>query len=259
MFIASSVEGLQIAYAIQAELEHDVESTIWSQGIFTPSAYAVDDIAEELEKSDFGAFVFSPDDAATIRGEDKKVVRDNVLFELGMFVGELGRKRNFIIQPRSVEDFRVPSDLAGLKPLTFDQNRSDGNLRAALGPAANEIRKAVQKQGALSREETTAPTSGESSAKTVTLSEKASTVLSKAAEDSTGSVIATFSSSVFVVQTHQETIFDGGSPREEAAWKAAVKQLINYGLLEDLGDGSVFDLTEQGWNAADQIKKQTTN
>jgi hypothetical protein len=149
MFIASSKEGLGVAYAVQQSLEYDVEGTVWSQGVFTPSTYPIEDILEELDKSDFGMFVFSPDDVLIIREESKKAVRDNVVFELGMFIGRLGRKRNFILTPRGVEDLRLPTDLSGLSPLTFDPNRSDGKLIAALGPACNQARETMKRMGSV--------------------------------------------------------------------------------------------------------------
>ena len=39
------------------------------------------------------------------------------------------------------ERLRIPSDLWGVNVLTFDSNRKDGNLQAAVGPASNDIRK----------------------------------------------------------------------------------------------------------------------
>ncbi|WP_205619161.1 hypothetical protein, partial [Komagataeibacter rhaeticus] len=37
MFIASSADHLDLAYATQEGLEHDVEATVWNQGVFTLS------------------------------------------------------------------------------------------------------------------------------------------------------------------------------------------------------------------------------
>jgi predicted nucleotide-binding protein len=34
MFVGSSTEGLPIARAIQIELDHECEVTLWSQGVF---------------------------------------------------------------------------------------------------------------------------------------------------------------------------------------------------------------------------------
>ena len=147
VFIASSVEGLAIAYAVQEGIEYDSEPTVWSQGVFDPTSFAIDDLIEELMSSDFGIFVFTHDDAITIKNKRQKAIRDNVIFELGLFIGLLGRKRNFIIQPRGVVNIRWPTDLAGLNPLTFETERRDGNVKAPLGPACNQIREAMKKQG----------------------------------------------------------------------------------------------------------------
>lgn len=149
MFIASSVEHLDLAYAAQEALEHDVEPTVWSQGVFAPSRTAMASLLDELDESAFGLFILAPDDVTAIRDTSKHTVRDNVIFELGLFVGRLGPERCFLIVPRGVEDLHLPSDLLGITPANFDPDRQDGNMVAALGPACNRVRKAVQRLGGL--------------------------------------------------------------------------------------------------------------
>ena len=97
----------------------------------------VDDLVAELNESDFGVFVFSADDVVKMRTEEMKAVRDNVIFELGLFVGRLGRARNFMVRPHNAADLHIPTDLTGLSPLTFNLNRRDENVVAALGTACN--------------------------------------------------------------------------------------------------------------------------
>jgi len=144
LFIGSSTEGLDVAHALQENLDTDAYVTVWSQGIFDLSKSSLESLISSLDISDFGAFIFAPSDMSVIRGETKSTVRDNVIFELGLFIGRLGRKRNFILIPQGGESsLRLPTDLVGLTPASYDPSRPDGNLTAALGAASNKIRAAM--------------------------------------------------------------------------------------------------------------------
>lgn len=147
IFIGSSTEGLDISYAIQENLEHEAEVTVWDQGVFEPSNYNLESLLECVQNSDFGIFVFSADDIIVIRDVEKKTARDNVVFELGLFIGWLGRDRCFIVKPREEKDLHLPTDLLGIKPLDFSTNREDKNLKASLGPACNNVRNVIRKLG----------------------------------------------------------------------------------------------------------------
>ncbi|MFG1362367.1 TIR domain-containing protein [Xanthobacter versatilis] len=152
MFIASSVDNLDLAYAAQEGLEHEVEPTVWTQGVFQLSKSTMASLIDRLDENDFGLFVLSPSDTQTIKSEPKSVVRDNVIFELGLFIRKLGPERCFMIVPRNAEDPHLPTDLLGLTPAYFDANRQDGNMVAALGPACSKVRKSVRLPGPLQTE-----------------------------------------------------------------------------------------------------------
>lgn len=143
LFIGSSVEGLEIAYAIQENLEFDCEPTAWPQGVFHASSATLIDLYAVSRTAEFAVFIFTPDDVIEMRGQRRPVVRDNVIFELGLFVGALGPRRCFFVIPHDV-DLHLPSDLIGIEPLRYVADRRDGNLRAALGPACNRIRNALR-------------------------------------------------------------------------------------------------------------------
>ena len=111
LFIGSSTESLDIAYAAQENLENYTEVTVWTQGIFELSKYTMESLLGVLDNYDYGLFVFAADDLAKIRGAEYSVARDNIIFELGLFVGRLRRERSFIFVPRGVQDFHLPTDL----------------------------------------------------------------------------------------------------------------------------------------------------
>lgn len=140
LFIGSSVEGLDVAYALQSELEHDAEPTVWSQGIFNLSQTTLSDLLAALDTFDAAIFVLSPDDVIKIRGTEHSVIRDNILFELGLFIGRLGPQRTFMVKPRQSLDFHIPTDLLGITPGVYDNERTDKNLQAALGPFCFKVR-----------------------------------------------------------------------------------------------------------------------
>ena len=151
VFIASSVENLHVARALHEELEFVAEVTVWNQGVFELSKYSLESLKEVLDSSDFGIFVFTPDDVVSIRGAAQGAVRDNVLFELGMFIGRLGRDRNFIVMPRNMEqEFHLPTDIIGITCGVYEPNRKDGKLRAALGPVSSQISRRIAELGSLS-------------------------------------------------------------------------------------------------------------
>ena len=157
IFVASSVEGLDVAYAIQENLGDTAEVTVWPQGIFDLSEYNLDELIKQLDIFDFGIFVFSFEDLSRIRNEEVKTTRDNVLFELGLFVGHIGRQRCFILMPKSKEKLHLPTDLLGITPATYDPNRSDTNQLAAVGPASNQIRRLINRQGRRRKKEAELP------------------------------------------------------------------------------------------------------
>jgi Predicted nucleotide-binding protein containing TIR-like domain len=140
VFIGSSTESLNVAFSLQSNIEYDCDPTVWTQEFFNASSFALIDLVSKLDNFDFAVFVFSPDDVLTMRGNSAKSVRDNVVFELGLFIGRLGLERCFILQPRDSDDMHLPTDLLGWQPLRYKSGRNDGNMSAALGPSAQHLR-----------------------------------------------------------------------------------------------------------------------
>lgn len=146
IFIGSSVEGLPVAEALQLGLDHDAETTLWSQGVFGLSHGTLEDLVRASREFDFAVLVLTPDDLTIRRGTTGNSPRDNVIFELGLFMGALGRARTFIVYCRDTKP-ELPSDLAGVTPATY-ASRADGNVQAALGAACTQIKRAISEVNA---------------------------------------------------------------------------------------------------------------
>ena len=149
-FVGSSTEGLRIAKALQVLLDHACEVTIWSQGVFGLGQGTLESLVLALDEYDFAVLVLTADDLVTSRDALSAAPRDNVLFELGFSMGGLGRSRTFIVYDRTA-GLKLPSDLAGVTPATFEPHLS-GNLQSALGAAATRVEEQVIRLGLRDRE-----------------------------------------------------------------------------------------------------------
>jgi hypothetical protein len=143
LFICSSAEGRDVAEAIQFSLDSDTEVEVWHQNIFKLSDVPLDSLETAVRTNDFAVVVVTADDVTTKRGVKHVVPRDNVIFELGMFVGALGRRRTFVVMPRD-EEISLPTDLSGLTVARYAP-RSDGNMIAAVGKTCTQIKSAMER------------------------------------------------------------------------------------------------------------------
>jgi hypothetical protein len=150
VFVGSSAEGLKIAKALQVLLDHVCEVTIWSQGVFGLSQGTLESLVRALDQFDFAVLVLTADDLVTTRDVSATAPRDNVLFELGLFMGGLGQDRTFIVYDRT-SNLKLPSDLAGVTAATFEPHLS-GNLQSALGAAATRIEDNIERLGLKDKE-----------------------------------------------------------------------------------------------------------
>jgi Predicted nucleotide-binding protein containing TIR-like domain len=146
VFIGSSTEGVNYANGVFAELAAVAESTVWNQNLFAPTKGNLEEIERLSRQFDFAVLVMTPDDQQTKRNKQQKAARDNVLIEVGIFIGSLGRDRVFILSPQN-QSVSVPTDLLGTGLLQFDMERTDQNQRAAVCSACQQITSRIQSIG----------------------------------------------------------------------------------------------------------------
>jgi len=136
IFIGCSVEGLTEAKIIQMELAHSAADTVlWSQGVFGLSRSTLETLVEKARSFTHAVLVLTPDDMLIKRDDEANAARDNVLFELGLFMGALGRERTFVVNEKSV---RLPTDLAGIATVSF-QRGGGINVVANMGPVVTKL------------------------------------------------------------------------------------------------------------------------
>jgi CRP/FNR family transcriptional regulator, cyclic AMP receptor protein len=139
IFIGSSRESIAVADSIQAGLSrHPVHATVWTNGVFGPSDFTLEALERAAQESDFAILVLGPDDKIISRKRPHLAPRDNVILELGLFVGALGRRRVFLVLPRGL-DLKLPTDMLGITPVMFDHASDPWTLHANLAPSVAEL------------------------------------------------------------------------------------------------------------------------
>jgi|SRR5579862_8084858 len=145
LFIMSSSEAKKIADALRAGLEKDVFSKVWDDGVFFAGGYPLEALEQQVIESDFAVAIAEPDDFIESRGVRQRTLRDNVLFELGLFMGKLTRYRTILVHPR-VKDLKLPSDLQGLTLITYEPG-DESTIPTRIAPVCEKVRALVKKLG----------------------------------------------------------------------------------------------------------------
>lgn len=150
IFIGSSSESIKITNACNVALDHVAEVTPWTFAFDKAGSDTLSALITKSENVDFALFVFSPDDIVTMRGESQSSVRDNVLFELGLFIGAIGKDRCFILRPRN-EELYIATDLAGINTYDFDPVREDKNMNNAVNAACVRLSGQMEETGRITK------------------------------------------------------------------------------------------------------------
>ncbi len=142
VFFGSATESLTIVDALIEHLNHHVECKPWTDA-FPLAENTIDSLTKKLRECDFGVFVLSDLDITRMRGKDLKTSRDNVLFEAGMAIGKYGKLGCFLVTPRNIPDFHLPTDLLGIKTANYDSTLIAVDILKAMSPSSESIRDAI--------------------------------------------------------------------------------------------------------------------
>ena len=146
LFVGCSSEALKIANEIQSALNQDpIVVKPWTDGIFDAGSFPIESLEQVLPEFDFAVLVLSPDDIVISRDLASKAPRDNIVFELGFFMGALTRSRTFLLVPQGV-DFKLPTDLMGITSITY-RPELEPDSAAVVEGACNELRRLILNVG----------------------------------------------------------------------------------------------------------------
>lgn len=138
LFIGSSGEYLKVANAIQIGLMRtDIIVNIWSQDCFRPSAGTLASLEAEAEKCDLALLIFGNEDLTISKGNESNSPRDNVVFELGLFMGKLTSARVFFAKEIEII-LKMPSDLYGITPIEY-RRKSGEDISISVQPICTEL------------------------------------------------------------------------------------------------------------------------
>jgi CAP12/Pycsar effector protein, TIR domain len=153
VFLGSSREAMWLARAIEGVLStfEEIEVNAWYHfGSWELGTSTLESLEARLSECDLAVLVLSDDDWTQSRdNEPRPAPRDNLLFELGLFMGRLGRDRAFFFFPQN-RDFKLPSDLFGITALPYPHIEDRGRAARVVSPlctlVANHIAEVVKRQ-----------------------------------------------------------------------------------------------------------------
>jgi hypothetical protein len=121
LFIGSSGSGYAVAEKVKLYLSELAECHLWKDdGVWEVNSSTFDNLMRMVNFFDFGVFVATADDL-TMGPDDEVVIepRDNVILEMALFLGALGKEKSFLLVENGI---KLPSDFKGIYMPRFDAN-----------------------------------------------------------------------------------------------------------------------------------------
>lgn len=136
IFIGSSTAGASIAEKVKANLSAIGDCFIWNEpNVWEPNRSTFENLLRMVSYFDFGVFVATADDLTLTN--DKIVIepRDNVILEMALFCGAMGRDKSFLL----VEDgIKLPTDFNGIYMPRF-KKLDDSTIKTACDEYSSKI------------------------------------------------------------------------------------------------------------------------
>ena len=136
-------------HKIQSILSKYCDVEPWDKDVFRVGDFTLEDLHRKVVQSHFALLIIYPDDEIVKRDETGYTARDNVLFELGLFMGVLGRHRSFCLlvsdkRGGKSKEVLIPSDLAGLQRLNITLVDDETKFNSDLQLVCKELKKGIE-------------------------------------------------------------------------------------------------------------------
>ncbi|HEY6350046.1 MAG TPA: TIR domain-containing protein [Candidatus Angelobacter sp.] len=131
IFVGSSTEAANIDHEVRSILENGKAEVIGWRDVCQAGDHPLDALLEVAHSVDGALLIATPDDRTVFRGQERITPRDNILFELGIFISQLGKHRAAIVLVPAPDGqaASLPSDLYGVTALLFESDKPAVNER----------------------------------------------------------------------------------------------------------------------------------
>jgi hypothetical protein len=121
IFIGSSSAGYLVAEKVKMNLSSVADCFLWKEkNIWLPNRSTFENLQRMCSFFDFGVFVATGDDLTLANDIVVIEPRDNVILEMALFLGAMGRDKSFLLVE---EGIKLPTDFSGIFMPRF--NRAD--------------------------------------------------------------------------------------------------------------------------------------
>ncbi|SFO75808.1 Predicted nucleotide-binding protein containing TIR-like domain-containing protein [Chitinophaga sp. YR627] len=149
IFICSSSEALDVVLPLEELLsEKKFSATIWRNGTFGLGQQYIESIIRASKEHDYAVIILSPDGGKNAGENETYCVKDNVIFEMGLFISAFNKERTFFLVENTPQ-LKLPGYIAGLNTATYVYKSERDLLKIELKNACNAIEKAILQQNGL--------------------------------------------------------------------------------------------------------------
>jgi len=136
IFIGSSKAGYSIAEKVKSNLSSVGDCFLWQDpDVWEPNRSTFDNLLRMARYFDFGVFVATADDLTLTKDSLVIEPRDNVILEMSLFLGAMGRDKSFLLVE---EGIKLPSDFNGIYMPRF-KSSDDATIISACKDYANKM------------------------------------------------------------------------------------------------------------------------